>query len=118
MNDVPYATAREHKGNAAVFDEISDFSFRPLFFRDFFRRQISCGDGVADVLAAMQNHNIAWDSLTTPYAFDTGEARPLDRLKAGKIDDVMSAVLAATRRNAGSGANVRSRLPISMSADG
>ena len=47
--------------------------------------------GISEVLDLIPTHNAAWMFLTAPFPFDEGERRPIDVLRAGDPDNVVSA---------------------------
>ncbi len=47
--------------------------------------------GLADVVDAMGDAELAWAFLSQEWPFDEAVAKPLDRLSAGQLDNVLSA---------------------------
>lgn len=48
-------------------------------------------DGVSGVLEIIEEPELAWTFLSEPWPFEDEAARPIDRLKAGRIDEVLDA---------------------------
>lgn len=47
--------------------------------------------GISEIIAIIDNPELAWAFLTQEWPFADDTARPLDKLKAGKIDEVVHA---------------------------
>lgn len=47
--------------------------------------------GIAEVLQVIEEPELAWDFLSTEWPFADERARPIDKLKAGKLDEVLDA---------------------------
>ena len=48
-------------------------------------------DGLAEVVRVVGEPELAWAFLNQPWPFEDGVARPLERLRSGELDQVLSA---------------------------
>ena len=48
-------------------------------------------DGLAQVVDAVGEPELAWAFLSQDWPFDHGVARPIERLQSGGLDEVLSA---------------------------
>ena len=47
--------------------------------------------GIADVVHAIEDPELAWEFLSQEWPFEDAVAMPLDLLKAGRLDEVLDA---------------------------
>ena len=48
-------------------------------------------NGIAEVLQVIEEPELAWDFLSRKWPFADEQARPIDKLKTGKLDEVLNA---------------------------